>query len=636
MKMKKLTSILMAVIIFTITSVFPETPEVFEEDNTKSQVSELIHNIAEQYKNFDYSSLEGNLPWIIADMITYETLFPDSENILDEDQKSDAAKTIVQALLDAETPGDLSKYILALRALGYDAKNIYTSDLEYINAVEKLTDLIDSENNAVKNIYTIPYVIIALSQDESYISDEQLSWLIQSVIDTKDEWQSTIYGTDAMTPILLALTPYSEDDEDIDALCAETIEILKAEQREDGLIDGFPGCEPAATGLAICAISSLGFDPYEIKNGDKSLIDGLLSVANPELDGFPDEFSTEQGFRGLLSLYLSENKGDIMYDFRDYPFVELNVSNIEYCPVIFDVTPASAKVLVDGVEFSENNCYDLPMGMYSYSVSATGYKTTSGELEITDEDEKNHSLKTITISLSENSASSDRYRPTGKVEKEPEIEIEKDSPAEDTQSSDEGIENSDDTDSSTIELDESTFADVSAEDWYYQAVKYVYENKFFAGTDKGFEPNLPMTRAMAVTVLHRLDPSVEATNSYAFSDIPEDSWYSKSVSWAAENNLINGVSENTFSPNSDITREQLAVLLYRYAIYKGYNVTKSLDDITNFNDKDNISSYAEDAIIYAVSTGLMSGRNENTLAPTAKITRAEVATILMRFMSIEK
>ena len=139
MKMKKLTSILMAVIIFTITSVFAETPEVFEEDNTKSQVSELIHNIAEQYKNFNYSSLDSNLPWIIADMITYETLFPDSENILDEDQKSDAAKTIVQALLDAETPGDLSKYILALRALGYDAKNIYTSDLEYVNAVEKLT-----------------------------------------------------------------------------------------------------------------------------------------------------------------------------------------------------------------------------------------------------------------------------------------------------------------------------------------------------------------------------------------------------------------------------------------------------------------------------------------------------------------
>lgn len=632
MKFKKILSIIMAfIMLFSITTTFAENAnELTGYDSMTctelgSDELELIHNIAKEYKDMDYSVNDGNLPWIIADMITYEGLFPDSENVLSEEQKIAAAKTIGSELCNAERPGDLAKYILALRALGYDGKNIYTDDLEYIDAVKKLTDLIDLEDEAVKNEYTISYVLIALLQDESFADQEQLDWLIQSIIETKDAWQSTDFGTDALTPMLLALAPYYDLNDEIKELCNEAVEVLKAEQREDGLIDGYPGFEPASTALAICALSSLGIDSYEIKNGGKNLLEGLLSVATPDLDAFPDAFATEQGFRALLSLLLiQENDGKIIYDFRDHPINGLNISSVQYCPVIFDVTPKDAEIIVEGTEKTTDKYYDLSKGTYKYSVSALGYEKDAGEIIIEAEDAENHTLKTVSVSLSKS------YSGGGRV---PRPSKEKDEKEEQPKENDEKIE---DNQNEKEEFNEDTFGDVSADDWYYQAVKYAYENGIFNGTDKGFEPELPMTRAMLVTVLYRLDSSDKTSDVSAFSDIPEDAWFAESVSWASKNNLINGVAENIFAPHSNTTREQFAVLLYRYALLKGYDVELKDVKIPEFADKDKISAYAVDAIDYAVMTGILKGRSESILSPGGKITRAEVATMLMRFSKLKK
>ncbi|MBQ4516752.1 MAG: S-layer homology domain-containing protein, partial [Clostridia bacterium] len=113
-------------------------------------------------------------------------------------------------------------------------------------------------------------------------------------------------------------------------------------------------------------------------------------------------------------------------------------------------------------------------------------------------------------------------------------------------------------------------------------------------------------------------------------------WYSQSVNWAAENQIVNGVSDGTFAPDSSITREQLAVILYRYAMYKGYDIAaKDKSDISAFSDSEKISSYAADAISYVTAIGVMNGRGENTIAPSELVTRAEVATMLMRFAEIK-
>ena len=149
--------------------------------------------------------------------------------------------------------------------------------------------------------------------------------------------------------------------EQVKTVIDETVEILKSEQREDGLIDGFEGYESASTGLAICGLSAVGIDSQTVENGGISLIKGLLSTANEELDGFPNAFATEQDFRGLLAWrLLAEDKGKCMFDFSDYDMNEANISGAEKCPVVFDVSPADAVVTIDGATELSKNVFDFP------------------------------------------------------------------------------------------------------------------------------------------------------------------------------------------------------------------------------------------------------------------------------------
>ena len=584
-------------------------------------VIEIMHNIAGQYAQSNLVDAGGNLPWIVADMIVYENIFEESENVLSDTQKETATSEIVKFTKEATTPGDLAKSILALRALGYDARKVYTKDFEKIDVVSKLTALIDAGDEGVTNIYTLPYVIIALSQAEDYATDLQMETLINAAISSKDSWQDVTYGTDAMTPMILALSFYSgENDEnnEIQTLLAESLEIIKQEQREDGLIDGFEGYESASTGLAICALSAMEIDASEIVKGEKSLIDGLLSTANEEKNGFSNAFATEQGLRGLLAWQLNLlDTGKIMYDFSDFPMNEANVSGADYSPVIFNVTPSYADVVIENAKEISNNCFDLNAGTYTYTISAADYNTTSGIVEITSDDAQERIKKTITVSLTRiyygggggGSIIKDDTKPTEE---------------------DEEIEETEETEE--IKMTEETFSDVRGEDWYYSAVKYVYENSLFNGTENGFEPNTAMSRAMLVTVLHRLAGQEEASEEIKFHDVPENEWYTESVTWAAKNSIVNGVTDTDFNPNANITREQLAVIIYRYAVFAGLDVSESEKvSLEAYSDCDKVSDYAIKAVKYAVASGIITGKSKDTLAVNEGATRAEVATILMRF-----
>lgn len=586
----------------------------------------IIHNIAEQYCQMDYSVYDVNLPWIVADMMMYESLFPESEYVLSDEQKSDAVNAIVNFAAEAEKAGDLAKGIIALCSLGFDAENIFTQDLEKLDIVTRLNDMVKAQDSAVTNIYTVPYVIKALSQSSEYGAEADLDYLINSVIETKESWQSTENGTDAMTPMLTALAPYTEKYDALSALIDETIDIIKSEQREDGLIDGFEGYEPASTGLALCAFSAAGIDPSLVKNGENSLIAGLISTANQDLTAFPNAFATEQAFRGLLSWQLLvEESGKTTYDFSDFDKNEINLSGFENCPVIFDVTPDKCTVSIEGVTPSSENCFDLAVGEYKYTAKATGYVTQKGTIEVSEQDAKGHNVKNIDISLSRKQSGSG----FGSISVAPKDE-----------SGQDGTQVTDKTEPSTTEtiaFDENTFSDVRSGDWYYPAVKYVYQNNLFKGTDSGFEPQSQMTRAMLVTVLHRYDGNPQLSAVNGFEDVGADMWYAQSVGWAAENGIVNGYSDNKFAPDESITREQLAVILYRYAQYKGYDLTvESNADISGYKDADSISDYAKDAIYYAVSLGVINGKTEDIIAPLESATRAEVATMIMRFAEVNK
>ena len=175
------------------------------------------------------------------------------------------------------------------------------------------------------------------------------------------------------------------------------------------------------------------------------------------------------------------------------------------------------------------------------------------------------------------------------------------------------------------------FPDVTEGDWFYDAVRYAYENGLMDGVgDNLFAPNSDTTRAQLVTILYRLEGQPAPSGDSGFSDVAAGTWYTDAVAWAAENGIVNGVSETEFAPGKDITREQLATILFRYAEAKGYDVSARVD-LSAYPDANQIQSYAAESVAWAVAEGLIQGFEDNTLRPAGNATRAQIATILMRF-----
>lgn len=194
--------------------------------------------------------------------------------------------------------------------------------------------------------------------------------------------------------------------------------------------------------------------------------------------------------------------------------------------------------------------------------------------------------------------------------------------------------NSNDNTDNEPENTETTiqFTDVNENDWYYDAVKYVYANGLMSGvSDTTFAPNANTTRGMIVTVLYRMENQPNVTIDNSFNDVKSTDYYGNAIYWAKQNNIVSGYNSTTFAPNDNITREQMAAILYRYAAYKGYSVDKT-SDLSNFNDTSNISNYALTPIKWAVSSGLISGMGDGTISPLGNASRAQIATILMRFI----
>ncbi len=170
--------------------------------------------------------------------------------------------------------------------------------------------------------------------------------------------------------------------------------------------------------------------------------------------------------------------------------------------------------------------------------------------------------------------------------------------------------------------------------WATEAIFWAYEKDIMQGvSEEEFAPEFPLSRGMLVTILYRLEGSPAHKGINPFEDVGEDAWYYDAVLWANEVGIVTGVSEEYFFPDSSITRQDFAVILHRYAIYKGMDVSVGEDtNILSYEDAFSVSEYAIPAIEWTAGAGIMSGRSESTLNPQETATRAEAATILMRFL----
>ncbi|MGM9523914.1 MAG: S-layer homology domain-containing protein [Faecousia sp.] len=174
------------------------------------------------------------------------------------------------------------------------------------------------------------------------------------------------------------------------------------------------------------------------------------------------------------------------------------------------------------------------------------------------------------------------------------------------------------------------FADVSEKAWYYDAVEYAVQNGLMNGVGGGkFDPKGSMTRAMLMTVLWRYEGEpTEGENS--FTDVPDGNWYTGAVAWAAANGIVGGIGNGKFDPEGSITREQMATILFRYAGKKGIDTGKR-GDLSGFPDSGAVSDWAKDAVHWTVAEDIING-SDGKLLPQGNATRAQVSTILMRFL----
>ena len=176
------------------------------------------------------------------------------------------------------------------------------------------------------------------------------------------------------------------------------------------------------------------------------------------------------------------------------------------------------------------------------------------------------------------------------------------------------------------------FTDVSEKDWFYGDVMFVYENGLMLGTSKTlFSPHGTATRGMMATILWRMEGSPAPKGKNSFTDVEAGKWYADAIIWTAENGIFAGYGKDKFGPDDPITREQLAAIFYRYADYKGYDLTVK-GNLDKFKDADKITDYAKTAMQWAVGSGLMKGKSGNLLDPQGTATRAEIAAMLHRFI----
>jgi len=183
-----------------------------------------------------------------------------------------------------------------------------------------------------------------------------------------------------------------------------------------------------------------------------------------------------------------------------------------------------------------------------------------------------------------------------------------------------------------VDID-NPFKDLPAGSWYTESALYCYKYGYMAGTaDAVFNPSGVFTRAMFVTVLYQIDFSSEKYSTSSFSDVEVGKWYASNVEWAYRNGYASGLGHGVFGPSNPVTREQLAVFLYTYTEKSGYNISARAD-LSRYSDKGDISAWAYEAVSWAVAEGLISGTSSTNISPKTKVTRAQVAVILKKYLA---
>ncbi|MBE6966056.1 MAG: DUF4430 domain-containing protein, partial [Ruminococcaceae bacterium] len=605
-----------------------------EKEVRDEQISTLLENIAKTYT--DKSSY-----WEVMDMGAYKKYAPETEAVLSDDATRAFITASIKAVSETDKDTDLAKAILALTAQGKDATRLYkVNSNTLVDAVKKLSGTEHSTS-----VWSAPYTLAAYNRNEYKNRDKEL-YLVNALLASQGEngaWDE--YGTIDTTANAIAGLAFYLNDEDVEVKTNVTKAIetaltyLSEQQNADGSFsDSWSGRNSNSTAMVAIALAAADVDVETdarfIKNGN-SIIDGLLSFALEDNGGFGytdnitvSDYSTEQAFRALIAL-AGAIKTDGAYNVYDFNGITLSPARAtdEYTGGNTPSAPQGNQISVlltikaDNGNWLSSYTVTLPgdgatiyhafvkgcnENNLKYEGADTGYVSsiTKGNKTLAEFGAGQNSgwlyklngeapLLGIRECAIKNGDSIEFFY-TKDYTKEPAIgglaasgNVEK---------AEEKVEEEKTPDAQPSKTD---FADVPDGAWYKNAVEFAVENKLFNGvSEKEFAPSASMTRAMLVTVLHRMADAEADVKNHSFEDVPEGQWYSDAVAWATANGIATGMSEVRFAPDEGITREQMAAILYRYASLKGY-VKDNEFTLSEFADSGNISTWAYDALCWA-------------------------------------
>lgn len=616
----------------TTTKSFPVTVKsegVSDDKESVSDYGDLMSGIAETY------TVSAD-PWTVLDMAAY------GQNIKSDDGYDPYASAAPKALAEAAIGGTVDLTELT----GFDPAGAYA-------------------------IYTAPYVLLAYDAAEADDTEftTKRSDLKTALVTYLNALETNWADTDDVTPILAALAPYyQQGDAELDSAVTAAINWLSQRQNDDGTFSYYGTVNANSTALAVVALSALGIDAHADERfvNDKSAMDGLFSFALDSKDGFgykgnvtKNTVATEQGFRALVAYAR---------------FMETNEAYNIYLDAVADaeapIAPELSTTVPDGSD-DNNPGGNTPTPDTDITVSFTlkTHQTTwisnlSVELkeestvagliyEVAEQDESlsfvdnNGYISSITYdgetwaAFDAGSNSGWKYKVNGKA---PVVGMndrvledgdkvvwyyvadytEDDTPDE----SDEPVVKPEKPVEEPVVL---PFEDAEGH-WAQEAITYCYAKSLMAGTGEAtFAPDLTTSRGMIVTILYALEEKPAVSGGQSFADVDENAYYASAAAWAAENGIVSGYGDGCFGPNDEITREQMALILMNYARYKGYH-TKNANNLNAYADAGQVHDWALDAVRWANAEGLMNGRGADTIAPLGTATRAEAATILMRFL----
>lgn len=647
-----------------------EDNEGVTDNATIKDIPELMENIASGY-------VEASNKWNVMDMGTYSKL-NGAQYSLSEVAKQKYINTVIKNTLNGNYDKDngygldqqnySTEVMLPLTSIGVNAMLLYPENSN--TALDPLTKL--ENTTPYISEWATPYTLMAYNQGYG-TGENEIDLLTGLLALQNDDGGFGAYGSsvDSIGEILATLSFYrgyvdSTAGIDVEKSIDDAIEYLAIQVSEDGTYtDGWNGYNANSTAMAVIGLAAV-FDIYDEKITSlfTESVEGLLSFAVNDSSGFwkaPDtsianDKATEQGFRALIaaSQVMKTGKAFNVYDFSGNtlkPGYEKEITpsggSGSYVPKDDKIRVKVSIKAIDGY-WMQNKSVTLEEDATVSDALLKAIKGT-GITQVGAENGYIESMEYNGMELGEfthGDFSGWMYKVNGTA---PNVGVTdyslrdgdkilfyftKDYTNESMEEDEEKDEDKKDEESkpTTTPVNE-VFKDVDTH-WASASIQFVYDNGILKGVSAtDFAPEATFNRAMMATVLHRLAGNPEHGWHYPFRDVFDMAWYCGPIAWAYENNLIGGMTTTSYAPESPITREQLAVMLMRYAQFQGYDTSKSVA-LYQYQDAGKVSDYAQPAMEWAVSIGLIGGRTLDTLAPQDTATRAEVSVMLERFITM--